>query len=201
MRQGRPARIDEAIRRLSPGAATEEIVEEPAGPPPERNWWIWLLLLLLLVVGGLLLWYFLSRGDDKATVPNVIGLSAEAATNRIHDEDLEVLPRAGQSNRPPNVVFAQKPGAGTQLGDGQTVTISISSGRVTVPDVTDQPVASRPGPADEGGIQERGEAGRVVKAQGRCDHAGAGRGCHRGARHDGEAHGRPAASSPSSSHG
>ena len=139
--QGRSARIDEAIRRLSPGAAaTEEIVEEPAGPPPERNWWIWLLLLLLLVVGGLLLWYFLSRGDDKSTVPNVIGLSAQAATKRIQDEDLEALPRTGQSDRPPNVVFAQKPGAGTQLGNGQTVTISISSGRITVPDVTDQPV-------------------------------------------------------------
>jgi beta-lactam-binding protein with PASTA domain len=138
---GRQGRIDEAIRRLSPGAAEEEVVEE-AGPPPERNWWIWLLLLLLLVVGGLLLWYFLSRDDDKATVPNVIGLTAQAATSRIQDEDLEVLPRTGQSNRPPNVVFAQKPGAGTQLGEGQTVTISISSGRSTVPDVTDQPVAT-----------------------------------------------------------
>jgi serine/threonine-protein kinase len=138
--RGRQGRIDEAIRRLSPGAVEEEVVEE-AGPPPERNWWIWLLLLLLLVVGGLLLWYFLSRGDDKATVPNVIGLSAQAATNRIQDEDLEVLPRTGQSNRPPNVVFAQKPGAGTQLGEGQTVTISISSGVITVPGVTGQPVA------------------------------------------------------------
>jgi len=137
----RQGRIDEAIRRLSPGAVEEEVVEE-AGPPPERNWWIWLLLLLLLVVGGLLLWYFLSRDDDKATVPNVIGLSAQAATKRIQEEDLEALPRTGQSNRPPNVVFAQAPGAGTQLGEGQTVTISISSGRITVPDVTDQPVAT-----------------------------------------------------------
>jgi beta-lactam-binding protein with PASTA domain len=141
--QGRSARIDEAIRRLSPGAAAaeEEIIEEPAGPPPERNWWIWLLLLLALVIAGLLLWYFLSRGDDKATVPNVIGLGSEAAATRIHDENLEVLPRTAQSKRPPNVVFAQAPGAGTQLDEGQTVTISISSGRVTVPDVTDQPVA------------------------------------------------------------
>jgi len=138
---GRQGRIDEAIRRLLPGAVEEEVVEE-AGPPPERNWWIWLLLLLLLVVAGLLLWYFLSRDDDKATVPNVIGLSAQAATSRIEEENLKSLPRTGQSNRPPNVVFAQAPGAGTQLGDGQTVTISISSGRITVPDVTDQPVAT-----------------------------------------------------------
>ena len=162
--QGRSARIDEAIRRLSPGAAAEEeIVEEPAGPPPERNWWIWLLLLLLLVVGGLLLWYFLSRDDDKATVPNVIGLSAEAATNRIQDEDLDALPRTGQSDRPPNVVFAQKPGAGTQLGEGQTVTISISSGRVTVPDVTDQPVETAQAQLTKAGFQS--EVKRVASSK------------------------------------
>jgi beta-lactam-binding protein with PASTA domain len=159
---GRQGRIDEAIRRLSPGAVEEEVVEE-TGPPPERNWWIWLLLLLLLVVGGLLLWYFLSRGDDKATVPNVIGLSAQAATNRIQEEDLEVLPRTGQSNRPPNVVFAQKPGAGTQLGEGQTVTISISSGRITVPDVTDQPVATAQEQLTKAGLKS--EVKRVASSR------------------------------------
>jgi beta-lactam-binding protein with PASTA domain len=134
--RGRSARIEEAIRRLAPSAAaTQEIVEVPPGPP-ERHWWIWLLLLLLIVVGGLLAWYFLSRGDDKKTVPNVIGLRSEVAAQRIHDEDLEALPRTAQSNRPPGVVFAQKPGAGTQLDEGQTVTITISSGRLAVPDVT-----------------------------------------------------------------
>jgi len=159
---GRQGRIDEAIRRLSPGAVEEEVVEE-AGPPPERNWWIWLLALLLLVVGGLLLWYFLSRGDDKATVPNVIGLSAQAATIRIQDENLEVLPRTGQSNRPPNVVFAQKPGAGTQLGEGQTVTISISSGQITVPDVTGQPVATAQEQLTKAGLKS--EVKRVASSR------------------------------------
>jgi beta-lactam-binding protein with PASTA domain len=140
-RRGRSARIDEAIRRLLPsGAAAEEEVVEPAGPPPERYWWVWLLLLLLLVIGGLLAWYFLTRGDDKSTVPNVIGLRSQVAADRIHDKDLEVLPRTGQSNRPSGVVFAQKPGAGTQLDEGQTVTISISSGRLAVPDVTGRPL-------------------------------------------------------------
>ena len=140
-RRGRAARIDEAVRRLLPSAtAAEEEVVEPAGPPPERYWWVWLLLLLLLVIGGLLAWYFLTRGDDKSTVPNVIGLRSQVAADRIRDKDLEVLPRTGQSNRPSGVVFAQKPGAGTQLGEGQTVTISISSGRLAVPDVTGRPL-------------------------------------------------------------
>src|SRR5204863_2874680 len=103
----RAARIDEAIRRLLPSAtASEEEVAEPVGPPPERYWWVWLLLLLLLVIGGLLAWFFLTRGDNKSTVPNVVGLRAQVAAQRIHDKNLGVLPRTGQSDRPSGVVFA-----------------------------------------------------------------------------------------------
>jgi len=138
--RGRASRIDEMVRRLLPSAATEEEVAEPVGPPPQRYWWLWLLLLLLLVLGGLLAWWLLSRGSDKSTVPNVIGLKSQAAAQRIHDEDLQVSPVTGQSKRPPDVVFAQVPGAGTQLGHGQTVTIKISSGHVAVPNVTALPL-------------------------------------------------------------
>lgn len=137
-RRERAARIDEMMRRLLPTAAEEEVAE-PAGPPPERYWWLWLLLLLLLVIGGLLAWWLLSHGDDKSTVPNVIGLRSAAAAQRIHDKDLDVSTVTGQSKRPPDVVFAQKPGAGTQLGQGQTVIIYVSSGRLAVPDVTSLP--------------------------------------------------------------
>jgi len=125
------------VRRLLPSAAVaEEEVAEPVGPPFERYWWLWLLLLLLLVIGGLLAWYFLSRGDDKAVVPNVIGLREQQAEIRIEGRGLEALARTAQSNRPQGVVFAEKPGAGTQLDKGQTVTIFVSSGRLAVPDVT-----------------------------------------------------------------
>jgi serine/threonine-protein kinase len=119
----------------------EEEVAEPAGPPPERYWWLWLLLLLLLVVGGLVAWWLLTRGNDKSTVPNVIGLRAPAAIQRITHKDLKASSVTGQSKRPPGVVFEQRPGAGTQLRHGQTVVISVSSGRVAVPDVTSLPVA------------------------------------------------------------
>jgi beta-lactam-binding protein with PASTA domain len=140
-RRARAGRIDEMIRRSVPSAAVaEEEVAEPAGPPPERYWWLWLLLLLLLVLGGLLAWYFLSRGSDKATVPNVIGLREDAAAVRIHDRGLDVLPRTGASNRPSGIVFAEKPGPGTQLDKGQAVTIFSSSGRLGVPDVTGLPL-------------------------------------------------------------
>ena len=139
--RARAGRIDEMVRRLLPSAAVAEEVAEPVGPPPERYWWLWLLLLLLLVAAGLLAWYFLSRGDDKAVVPNVIGLREQQAQIRIQDRGLEALSRSGQSDRPTGVVFAEKPGAGTQLGKGQTVTIFVSSGRLAVPDVTALPLA------------------------------------------------------------
>jgi beta-lactam-binding protein with PASTA domain len=139
--RARAGRIDEMVRRLLPSAAVAEEVAEPVGPPPERYWWLWLLVLLLLVAGGLLAWYFLSRGDDKAVVPNVIGLREQQAQIRIQDRGLEPLSRSGQSDRPQGVVFAEEPGAGTQLGKGQTVTISVSSGRLAIPDVTALPLA------------------------------------------------------------
>jgi beta-lactam-binding protein with PASTA domain len=135
--EDRGPRIDEMIRRLLPGE--EEVVEPGGAPPWERYWWLWLLLLLLLVAAGLLIWWLLSRGDDKSTVPNVIGLKSQVAAQRIHDAHLNSTPVTGQSNRPPDVVFAQAPGAGTQLGHGQTVTISISSGHAAVPNVSGLP--------------------------------------------------------------
>jgi beta-lactam-binding protein with PASTA domain len=119
----------------------EEEVVEPVGPPRERYWWVWLLLLLLLVIAGLLVWWLLTRGSDKSTVPNVIGLRAPAAVQRITDKHLKAASIVGPSKRPPGVVFAQRPGAGTQLRHGQTVVISVASGRLAVPDVTSLPVA------------------------------------------------------------
>jgi beta-lactam-binding protein with PASTA domain len=140
-RRARAERIDEMIRRsLQSAAVREEEVAEPVSPSPERFWWLWLVVLLLLVLGGLLAWYFLSRGSDKATVPNVIGLRQDAAAARIHDRGLDALPRTAPSNRPPGIVFAEKPGPGTQLDKSQAVTIFISSGRLGVPDVTGLPL-------------------------------------------------------------
>jgi beta-lactam-binding protein with PASTA domain len=150
--RARQQRLDEMIRRLAPtrAGAEEEVVEGP--PPPTREWWPWLLLLLLLVVGGLIAWWLLTRGDDKTTVPNVIGLKEQVAETRIHDADLQALTARGFSDRPPGIVFKQEPGAGTQLDEGQTVTITISTGpaRTAVPDV--------------GGLQEQEAVSRLEAA-------------------------------------
>jgi eukaryotic-like serine/threonine-protein kinase len=137
--RARQQRLDEMIRRLAPATATEEEVV-PGPPPPTREWWPWLLLLLLLVIGGLIAWWLLTRGDDKTTVPKVVGLQQQVAETRIHDANLKVLTAQGASDQPQGIVFKQKPGAGTQLDEGQTVTITISNGpaRLSVPDVRGQ---------------------------------------------------------------
>jgi beta-lactam-binding protein with PASTA domain len=162
-RRGRAGRIDELVRRMLPSAAAEEEVAEPVAPPPERWWWLWLLLLLLLVIGGLLAWWLLTRGDDKSTVPNVIGLKSAVAAQRIHDKDLKDTPITGQSKRPADVVFAQRPGAGTQLDHGQTVTISISSGRRAVPDVTSLPLKQAQARLSDAGFKS--EVTRVASSR------------------------------------
>jgi beta-lactam-binding protein with PASTA domain len=146
-RGARRRRIDEAVRRLSPpatAAATQEEIAEPVGPPPDRTWWIWLLLLLLLVIGGLLAWFFATRGPGKTTVPHVVGMRAQNAVATLHRKHLKDRELVGPSARPPNVVFAQTPGAGKQVNKNQTVIISVSSGpaRKPVPNVVGDPVAT-----------------------------------------------------------
>src|SRR3954447_7747916 len=89
--RARQESLDEMIRRLAPGGGgpAEEEEVPPPPPPPTREWWPWLLLLLLLVVGGLIAWWLLSRGNDKTTVPKVVGLQQQVAETRIHDANLK----------------------------------------------------------------------------------------------------------------
>jgi serine/threonine-protein kinase len=96
-------------------------------------------------------------------VPNVIGLRSAVAAQRIHDKDLDVTTITGQSKRPPDVVFAQRPGAGTQLGHGQTVVISISSGRLAVPNVTSLPLKQAQARLTAAGLES--EVARVASTR------------------------------------
>jgi beta-lactam-binding protein with PASTA domain len=115
-----------------------EVVEEevvPSRRPPRL--WPWLLALLLLVLGGLAAYLLLARGDEKTVVPRVVGLTETQARARVAEAELEADVDRRPSNREAGIVFAQSPGAGVQLDEGQTVELLVSSrlARVAVPNV------------------------------------------------------------------
>lgn len=122
--------IDEGRRR--------EVVEEDVVPPrrPPRLW-PWLLALLLLVLGGLAAYLLLARDDEKTVVPRVVGLTESQARARLAEAELKDDVDRRPSNRKAGIVFAQSPGAGVQLDEGQTVELLVSSrlARVPVPNL------------------------------------------------------------------
>jgi eukaryotic-like serine/threonine-protein kinase len=127
---------DEETVVIDEAAATrhrEEVVEEevPVRRPPRL--WPWLLALLLLVLGGLLAYFLLTRGPEKTTMPRVVGLTESAARVRLAEANLEGEVTRRPSERAAGVVFAQAPGSGVQLDEGQTVKMFVSSGLVEVP--------------------------------------------------------------------
>ncbi|MGK5113462.1 Stk1 family PASTA domain-containing Ser/Thr kinase [Geodermatophilus sp. CPCC 205506] len=81
---------------------------------------------------------FVSRGHEPVTIPDVIGLTPEAATTNLENLDFTVERTEGRSvDVDAGEVMAVTPGAGTQAPHESTVTIQVSVGvpQVTVPDV------------------------------------------------------------------
>jgi beta-lactam-binding protein with PASTA domain len=129
----------ETVEAAEPAAAeTTEVVEEAPAPPPRDTLWPWLLLLLLIVLGGLAALWFFTRdtGPDKEVVPRVVGMTETAARLRIQEDRLEADVDRRPSRRPQGIVFAQAPGAGTQVAEGTRVELLVSRGPagVAVPD-------------------------------------------------------------------
>jgi beta-lactam-binding protein with PASTA domain len=122
------------------GVRREVVEEEPLPPPPPRIW-PWLLALLLLVIAGGIAWWLLTRDDEKTTMPRVVGVTEVEARAQIADAELEADVDRRASRRRAGIVFAQTPGAGTQLDEGERVEILVSSGfvRLPVPSVIDLP--------------------------------------------------------------
>jgi eukaryotic-like serine/threonine-protein kinase len=179
-----PIDVDDPYVREPPQARrrVDEVYEEPLPPPEEpRSWWrenlwVWLLLLLLVVVVGIALIWFLQRDDgggDRAVVPAVVGMSEADAVQEIEAAGLEPVANPAENQRPEGEVFAQAPGGGTQLEEGEPVVISVSTGppsTTTVTTTTTATVTQPPPPAnvtlpDVVG-QSQVEAGDVLEGNG-----------------------------------
>jgi eukaryotic-like serine/threonine-protein kinase len=78
-----------------------------------------------------------SAGPEQVAVPDVTGLSRESAEARLRDEGFAVSVLEQESEVTEGDVISQSPSGGTELTRGETVTITVSTGRpqVDVPDV------------------------------------------------------------------
>jgi beta-lactam-binding protein with PASTA domain len=143
------------------------VVEEdeyiPPRRPPVPEIWPWLLLLLLFVVGGLLAAYFLTRDDDNkkssasaVTVPAVVGLKQNEAVQRVDERGLVPRLISRASKFPVGTVFAQDPGAGTEVDRGSRVSLSVSAAEVTrVPNVVGSKTAAAVARLKAAGLQSQ----------------------------------------------
>jgi beta-lactam-binding protein with PASTA domain len=117
-----------------------QVTQETAAlnPPPRRPLlWPWLVLLLALVVAGIAAAYLLARDDEgsatKTRVPGVVGLSTEAATEKLAQRGYPAIVRGRVSSQARlGTVLSQSPAAGTELERGGKVTIVVARGPSTV---------------------------------------------------------------------
>ena len=132
----RVAEAETVVEGVPPGEVVEEEVLEPPPPPPRGPLvWPWLLVLLLLVIGGLVALWLLTHDDDKQSsnsvvVPNVIGQSQSTAVERVNRRGLIARVVIKRSDAPAGKVFAEEPGAGTQVARKSVVKLSVSAANV-----------------------------------------------------------------------
>jgi eukaryotic-like serine/threonine-protein kinase len=96
-------------------------------------------------------------GSARVTVPRLVGLTAPSALNRLRGLGLTGTTRNVFSEKPPNQVVAQAPGATRKLAKGASVTLTVSKGpkAAPVPDVIGQTVADALGTLRAQGLNTR----------------------------------------------
>lgn len=107
----------------------------PSEAPPERRGFftparLIAMTLLLLLLGGVIA-YALTR-PDRVLVPTVYGKDQTQAETILRDAGFEVLVRPDTNDAPEGTVLEQDPTAGSEVDEGSTVTITVSTGLGTV---------------------------------------------------------------------
>jgi serine/threonine-protein kinase len=117
------------------------------GPPPDeperrsRTWLVVLLVLLVLAAIGAAAFWLISSlrpTQNLVRIPNVVGIDAEEATDRLERAGFVVREETEfNDDVPRGEVYEQNPAAGDEAERGDTVTILVSRGRepIEVPGV------------------------------------------------------------------
>lgn len=124
---------DERLRVYPDGTVEHERVQRRFArvPGPFADFWPALALILLAALIGLgALWYF-TRTEQKV-VPTVSTLRVEQAVARLQDEGFKTEIVSQPNGAPPDIVFGQRPSAGTKSAEGSAVTILVSRGPANV---------------------------------------------------------------------
>ena len=144
----------DATPLMPPGGDATQVISRPSSqtavlPPPEepkgsgRKVWLGILIGVLLVAllagGGYVLVNSLTGDDEggvRVIVPSVVGDTQATAEAKLSETDLEVDVRRREidpAETEPGTVVAQDPRAGTDVGRGSTVTITVAVEPDTVP--------------------------------------------------------------------
>jgi serine/threonine-protein kinase len=109
---------------------------EPAEPEERRRRWVaaGIVAALAAIAIGL---FLLLTGDEKVTVPTVVGQTLQQATQRLDSAGLGVEVKRRADQAPRDFVFEQSPNPGLEVDRDSVVTIFVSNGPTTVrvPDV------------------------------------------------------------------
>jgi eukaryotic-like serine/threonine-protein kinase len=89
----------------------------------------------ITVEGGQTVKLIISRGSNKVEVPLVLGVDDQAALSTLTDAELTGNVVQQEDEAPAGQVVGQSPMAGKLVKRGSPVTIFVSSGAITVPDV------------------------------------------------------------------
>jgi beta-lactam-binding protein with PASTA domain/predicted Ser/Thr protein kinase len=113
-----------------------------------------------------------SRGQHLVAVPSVIGDQQATAETELRNSGLKPSVLHQSSSEPGGQVIAQDPSAGSSVGFHSTVTITVSTGQVTVPNVVGELEAEAISDVERAAISQvkvvhqtttnRSEDGRVI---------------------------------------
>jgi eukaryotic-like serine/threonine-protein kinase len=122
----------------APTAVVPALTEDEEEPSKRRKWpWILLAVLIALLIAAFFIIPAVFGGGDEnepdVSVPDVVGEERAAAIDQIEAEGLDAeVEREPSGTVDKGVVIRQDPSGGEFLFAGDTVTITVSTGPVTV---------------------------------------------------------------------